>query len=84
MVAIAREYCSLSCNVVGVKFYDGINELHSLMHARLFREPSNPKDCNAVFVKTKSMKILGHLEAKTAALISPLMDANLPGFIIKA
>lgn len=80
----SEEYCSLSCNVMGVKFYDGGSELHSLMHVRLCRELTNHADYNAIRIVTPSGKILGHLEKKIAAFIAPIMDAGLPGFKAKA
>ena len=68
---------------MGVKFYDGVSELHPLMHVRLRRDCSNPADLNAVQVRTKAGKVLGHLERKVAALVAPIIDASLPGLKIK-
>ena len=55
---------SILCKVRGVKFYDGLSELHSLMHVRLCREASNPVDPCSILVKTSSGKTLGHVEKK--------------------
>ena len=40
-------------------------------------------DCNAVFVKFEDGVVLGHLEQHVSAAIAPLMDRNIPGFIIR-
>ena len=71
MENVSEEYCSLSCNVMGVKLYDGVAELHSLMHVQLCREPTNHADCNAIKIVTPG-RTLGHLEKDTAAFIAPI------------
>lgn len=58
------EYCSFTANVCGIKFYSGLQELHPMMHVRLIREPSNHVDSNAVIVKTRNGRTLGHVERK--------------------
>ena len=80
----AEEYCSCSAMVNGVKFYNGLASLHTMMDVHLKREPSNAHDANAILVKLKSGEILGHLEEKYATVLAPVIDSNLPGLVVKA
>ena len=71
--------------MMGVKFYSGHHLLHPLMHVRLHRNCTNSnKDYDAVQVLTKSGIMLGHLERKVAGFVALVMDASLPGIVIKA
>lgn len=77
------ECYSILTDAMGVKFYEGLAELHPLKHVRLCREPDNSFDSNSILVKTKSGKVLGHVAKKVAGLLAPIMDSMLPGLIIK-
>lgn len=83
MAQDAEEYCSCLAMVNGVKFYNGLASLHTMMDVHLKREPSNVHDANAILVMLKSGEILGHLE-KYATILAPVMDSNLPGLVVKA
>lgn len=80
----AEEYCSCSVLVNGIKFYNGLAKLHTMMNVYLKREPSNVHDSNSILVMLKSGEILGHLEKKYASVLAPVMDSNLPGLVVKA
>ena len=77
----SKEYCSCSANV---KFYNGLSKLKSMMDVRLQREFNNAHDPHAIKVVLKSGEVLGHLEKKYAGVLAHIMDAQLPGLIIKA
>lgn len=58
--------------------------LAALWCERLQREQTNLADSNAVRVLTKSGIMLGHVEKKVAGFVAHIMDASLPGLVIKA
>lgn len=55
-----------------------------MMNVNLRREYDNTHDPNAINVVLKSGEVLGHLEKKYARVLAQIMDAHLPGLIIKA
>lgn len=69
---------------MGIKFYPGLSKLKSMMNVRLQREFGNIHDPCAIKVLLKSGEVLGHLEKKYAKVLAHIMDARLPGLIIKA
>ena len=79
-----KEYCSCYANVMGIKFYAGLPKLHSMMNVRLQREFGSIHDPCSIKVTLKSGEVLGHLERKYARVFAHIMDAHLPGLIIKA
>ena len=68
------EYSSIFATVAGIKFYSGLQHLHPMMHVVLRREPNNVKDRNAYIVATKAGVILGHLDRRTAAVLTPIVQ----------
>ena len=79
------DYCPLNVLVMGVKFYPGECCIKPIMRVLLVRERENYYDRNAVLVKCFDTKRdLGHLDKRTAAVIVPIMDRDLPGCIVKA
>jgi len=66
-----------------IKFYGEFTGIHARMDVCLSCKPSNQYDRNAVLVSRQGM-IIGHLDFETARAIAPLMDMNIPSFIIKA
>lgn len=74
--------------VVGVTFHDGyVKHVYDLdvqftmrggtLAATLVRDPSNAVDANAIEVHAPCIgKMIGHLPAKVAAKLAPLMDAG--------
>ena len=75
-----KEYCSVTANVMGIKFYHGVVRMSSMMHVYLERETHNHFDHNSIL---KSGEMLGHLERKVADVLAPLMDLRIAGFAIK-
>ena len=69
-----KEYCSVTANVMGIKFYRGVVRMSSMMHVYLERETHNQFDHNSIRVVLKSGEMLGHLERKVADVLAPLMD----------
>eukprot|EP00898_Chlorokybus_atmophyticus_P003204 jgi/Chlat1/3885/Chrsp26S00304 len=45
------------------------------------REPDNPQDCNAILVVNEDQEHLGHLPARIAQILAPLLDEKL--FVLK-
>ena len=82
-MAAVKEYCSFEGFMKGIKFYGGFAGIHAMMDVRLTLEPSNQYDRNAVLVSRRGT-IVGHLDFETAGAIAPLMDMNIPSFVIKA
>ena len=78
-----KEYCSVTANVMGIKFYHGVVRMSSMMHVYLERETHNQFDHNSIRVVLKSGEMLGHLERKIADVLAPLMDLRIAGFAIK-
>ena len=79
-----REYCSVTTNVMGVRFYKGIEKLQTMQNVRLRREHGNPHDPHSVLVVLKSGEELGHLDSTVAAVLAPVMDSNVHGLLIKS
>ena len=48
------EYCSFTANIMGIKFYEGLAKLHSMMNVQVKRESGNVHDANAIVVQLKS------------------------------
>jgi len=65
-----------------MKFYGGFAGIHARMDVCLSREPSNQYDRNPLLV-SRGGTIIGHLDFETARAIAPLMDMNIPSFILK-
>lgn len=62
-------------NIVGIKHYSGTISGREMVG--LVREPLNPFDNNAIKVlNTRSVQV-GYIERSVAAVLSPLIDANL-------
>ncbi|KAJ4972310.1 hypothetical protein NE237_005409 [Protea cynaroides] len=62
-------------NIVGLQYYAG--RISGREMVGLVREPLNPYDGNAIKVlNTRSVQV-GHVERLSAAVLSPLIDANL-------
>lgn len=62
-------------NIVGLKYYSGTISGREMVG--LVREPLNPYDTNAIRVlNTQSLQV-GHIERPVAAVLSPLIDAQL-------
>ena len=80
IMVVTEEVCFVCCDVTGIKFYGGLRELNALIHVRLCRE-TNPKDDCAIQDLEKN---LGHVERRVAALLAPIMDAELAGLVLKA
>ena len=66
---------SFSATVKGVRLYDlgGTRAIRG-EEVCLQRNPSNAYDANCVDVCLKRGYLLGHLEARVAAVVGPLMD----------
>ena len=72
-----NEYCSVTTNIMGIKFYHGVVRMSSMMHVYLERETHNQFDHNSIRVVLKSGEMLGHLERKVADVLAPLMDLRI-------
>lgn len=62
-------------NIVGLKYYSGTISGREMVG--LVREPLNPYDENAIKVLNTRTVQVGHIERPVAAVLSPLIDANL-------
>ncbi|KAF7803986.1 putative SWI/SNF-related matrix-associated actin-dependent regulator of chromatin subfamily A member 3-like 1 [Senna tora] len=62
-------------NIVGIKYYSGTISGREMVG--LVREPLNPYDQNAIRVLNTRTVQVGHIERSVAAVLSPLIDANL-------
>ena len=68
-----------TCEVVGIKFY-GLGRRLARSATRVYfeREPGNPHDANAVLcyaMVDSSRRVLGHVSAKAARWLSPLLQS---------
>ncbi|XP_042482056.1 putative SWI/SNF-related matrix-associated actin-dependent regulator of chromatin subfamily A member 3-like 1 [Macadamia integrifolia] len=62
-------------HIVGLQYYTG--RISGREMVGLVREPLNPYDSNAIKVlNTRSIQV-GHIDRSSAAVLSPLLDANL-------
>lgn len=62
-------------NIVGVQYYSG--SISGRERVGLLREPLNPFDNNAIKVLNTTPVQVGHIERSAAAVLAPLMDANV-------
>ncbi|KAL6336491.1 hypothetical protein AAG906_018446 [Vitis piasezkii] len=62
-------------NIVGIQYYSGT--ISGRERVGLVREPLNPYDRNAIKVLNTTTIQVGHIDRSAAAVLAPLMDANL-------
>ncbi|PVF99077.1 hypothetical protein CPB86DRAFT_784078 [Serendipita vermifera] len=68
-------YVTLSTEVVGVQYYDGMVGIGEQVD--LLRQPTNQYDRNAIQVVNISGRQVGHLPRLVASRLAPLMDQDL-------
>eukprot|EP01112_Ceratiomyxa_fruticulosa_P003311 TRINITY_DN13681_c0_g1_i1.p1 TRINITY_DN13681_c0_g1~~TRINITY_DN13681_c0_g1_i1.p1 ORF type:complete len:294 (-),score=91.73 TRINITY_DN13681_c0_g1_i1:171-974(-) len=72
---VEEYYGFIKVNVVGTKYYTGI--LSEGENVLLMREPSNPYDKNAIAAFNILHQQTGHVEAKAAVHLAPLIDKGM-------